>query len=68
MGKKLAKSAVERNRVRRRVREAARTVEGLAGVDVVLTARPRALKASTAEMEAALRLLLLRAGLTGVER
>lgn len=62
VGKRLAKSAVVRNRVRRRMREAARSLPVAMGYDLVVTARQRALEASTAEMTRALRGQLKRAG------
>lgn len=45
VGKKLASKAVVRNRVRRRLREAARAGDAPRGMDVVLTARPKVLDA-----------------------
>jgi len=45
VGKKLAPKAVVRNRVRRRLRAAARAVDAPRGMDVVLTARPKVLDA-----------------------
>ena len=62
MGKRLAKSAVVRNRVRRRLREAARSLPAPMGYDLVVTARKGALEASVAEMERALARQLRRAG------
>lgn len=60
VGKRLARRAVERNRVRRRLREAARAIEYPGSRDVVLTARGPALEASVGELEAALRKSLKR--------
>ena len=56
VGKRLAPKAVERNLVRRRLREAARQIESLAapvgeaGVDVILTAKSQCLRASVQAM------------------
>ena len=54
VGKKLAPKAVVRNRVRRRLREAVRSVDAPRGMDVVLTARPRAIEAPLQLLEAEL--------------
>ena len=50
VGKKLAPRAVVRNRVRRRLREAARLVSFPGGHDYVVTARPRLLDATFSEI------------------
>lgn len=63
MGKRLAKKAVVRNRVRRRIREAARQIELRAGDDIIVTARARALDAPFRDIGAALEKQLRRAGL-----
>jgi ribonuclease P protein component len=55
VGKKLLPGAVGRNRQRRRLRAAAQRVDVLDGWDVVLTARPRLLEASFAEISGELR-------------
>jgi len=55
VGKKLAPRAVVRNRVRRRLREAVRSVDVPRGMDVVLTARPRAIEAPFQLLQAELR-------------
>ena len=58
--------AVVRNKVRRRLREAirARLQRITPGVDVVLSARPAAARASWAELNAAVEQVLRRAGAT----
>ncbi|MGI8927459.1 MAG: ribonuclease P protein component [Tepidiformaceae bacterium] len=63
VGKRLAKHAVLRNRVRRRLREAARSLPVPAGHDFVLTARQGAVEARQSELRVALEQLLRRAGL-----
>lgn len=63
VGKRLAKQAVVRNRVRRRLREAARALEGVGGADIVVTARPGALEASYTDLMRALAKALRKAGL-----
>lgn len=66
VGRRLAPLAHDRNRVRRRLREAARRVAGgEAGRDVVVIAREGALNASVAELERELARLLARAGRPG---
>ncbi len=62
VGKRLARRAVERNRVRRRLREAARASGYAGGKDVVLTARAPALDAGVEELATALRKALKRMG------
>lgn len=56
--------AVQRNRAKRRVREAVRSVRGEIrdGADVVVVATPAALKANFQEMVDSLRRVLLEAG------
>lgn len=55
--------AVVRNRVRRRLREAMRSLPLREGYDVVVTARPESAAASYQELRAELALLLRRARL-----
>ena len=64
VGKKLG-GAVQRNRVRRRLREACRTLvpQVPTGVDVVIVARVPAAAASLAELTVAMRSLFQQAGL-----
>jgi ribonuclease P protein component len=63
VGKRISKKAVERNRVRRRLREGARQLAVADGHDIVVTARARALDGSFAELQEGLRAALKRAGL-----
>lgn len=63
VGRRLTKKATLRNRVRRRLREAARTLPVREGYDVVVTARPRALEATYWELRDGLTAALRRAGL-----
>lgn len=63
VGKRISRKAVERNLVRRRLREGARVLPVAPGHDVVVTARARALGATFDELQTALRALLERAGL-----
>lgn len=65
VGKRLAKSAVVRNRVRRRLREAARQIAVEDGFDLVVTARGGAIEADFDTLLAALRRALGRAQLLG---
>jgi ribonuclease P protein component len=60
-------TAVVRNKVRRRLREALRArLSGIsAGLDVLLIARPQAAKATWQQLNAALDQVLARAGATG---
>jgi len=60
VGKRLAPRAVDRNRTRRRLREALRTLSLPAGTDIVVTARAPALTAPLSELRAALAGLLRR--------
>jgi ribonuclease P protein component len=62
VGKRIAKKAVVRNRVRRRLREAAGAMSVCEGQDVVVTARAAAIGASFAELREALARGLRRAG------
>ncbi|WP_322796675.1 ribonuclease P protein component [Tepidiforma sp.] len=62
VGKRLVKLAHDRNRARRRLREAALRVQpGGTGRDIVVVAREAALTASIEELAAELRRLLVRA-------
>lgn len=63
VGKRLAKKAVVRNRLRRRMREAARKLDVRNGSDIVVTARAKALDAPYGGIAAALEKHLRRAGL-----
>ena len=65
VGRKVARQAVRRNRVRRRLREAYRSYRGLlaGGADLALVAQPAAAQASYWELRSALGELLRRAGL-----
>jgi ribonuclease P protein component len=63
VGRRVARKAVERNRVRRRLREAARSLPVAEGYDVVVTARAGAVEARYWELRAALEAALRRAGL-----
>lgn len=63
VGRRVARNAVDRNRVRRRLREAARTLGVAEGYDVIVTARAMAVGASYRELKGALGALLRRAGL-----
>jgi ribonuclease P protein component len=65
VGKRLAKQAVTRNLVKRRLREAARGLPVPGGHDVIVTARQGAVEASYAELRRALEQGLVRAGLLG---
>jgi len=62
VGKKLAKRAVVRNRVKRRFKELAREMDVRDGVDLVVTARGGALACSYSEMRERMSNLLARAG------
>ena len=61
VGKRIAKSAVVRNRARRRLREAAAGVGDVGGWDFVVTARARALSADWDELSGAVRRQVRRA-------
>ncbi|MCC6381312.1 MAG: ribonuclease P protein component [Dehalococcoidia bacterium] len=63
VGKRLTRSAVARNRVRRRLREAARQLGVVDGVDLVVTARKGALEADFASLQVAIQRALTRARL-----
>jgi len=63
VGKRLAKKAVVRNRIRRRLRECARSLPVRAGADIIVTARARALEATSADIRRALEKQLRAAGL-----
>lgn len=63
VGRKLDKRATARNRVRRRMREAARQLPVREGYDVVVTARPGAMTASFWELRRHLERQLRRAKL-----
>ncbi len=62
VGKRLAKKATERNRMRRRLRELARTLPVRSGYDIVVTARAGSLEADVARLGSALVAVLGRAG------
>lgn len=65
VSKKVSKSAVVRNRVKRRLREICRAhgPQWRKGFDAVIVARSASVNASYAELEAAVRALVARAGL-----
>jgi ribonuclease P protein component len=63
VGKRVSKKAVERNRLRRQLREAARTLPIATGHDIVVTARVRALAAPFGALRSELEATLRRAGL-----
>ena len=67
MGKRLAKQSVRRNRVKRRLREAARAIPLLPGEDVIVTARAGAMTCSYGELQAGLVRALRKAGLVAGE-
>ena len=54
VGKRVSKKAVVRNRIRRRMREAVRTLDVADGYDVVVTARNGSMEASYAVLAKAL--------------
>ena len=60
-------TVVVRNRIRRRLREAARLSGATGQADVVVIARPEARAASYQELDRTLRALLRQAGLLGGE-
>jgi ribonuclease P protein component len=59
--------AVERNRVRRRLREIIRPISLRSGIDLVIIARSSAAKAQFAELKISVKSLLKRAGLVVAE-
>jgi len=61
VGKRLSKRAVVRNRVKRRLGEAARSLPVVSGFDFIVTARAGAVEASYGDLRAALRTVLRRA-------
>lgn len=63
VGKRLAKHAVDRNRLKRRLREAVARIRVQPGADVIVTARAGSLTADFAELQAQLERGLRRAGL-----
>lgn len=63
VGKRISKRSVVRNRIRRRLREAARLLPVADGYDVVVTARQRALDASFQDLQSALERAVKRAGI-----
>lgn len=62
VGKRIAPKATARNRLRRRLREAAEQFGVAEGEDLVVTARQAAVSASFAEVKEALELALRKAG------
>lgn len=68
VGRRLAPKATARNRVRRRLREAARSLPVADGYDLVVTARSGAVEASYWDLRAALAAALRRAHLLLEER
>jgi len=63
VGKRLAKHAVDRNRTKRRLREAARQVAVQPGHDIIVTARVGTLTADFPSLVAAIERAISRAGL-----
>ncbi len=63
VSKRVAKSAVVRNRIRRRLREAVRSLPFAEGYDVVIVVRPPAVESDFHRLRAELTLLLRRAKL-----
>ena len=63
VGKRLAKKATDRNRIRRRLRECMRSLPVREGFDLIVTARGRALEASFGEFRVEMERVLRRAGL-----
>ena len=53
VGKRISKKAVDRNRIRRRLRGMARALDAADGYDVVVTARSGALEASSIQLRKA---------------
>ncbi|HKS92249.1 MAG TPA: ribonuclease P protein component [Tepidiformaceae bacterium] len=68
VGKRISKKAVDRNRVRRRLRELARTLAVAEGYDVVVTARNGALEASSLQLGKGLARIVARSPLQGEAR
>lgn len=68
VGKRLAKHAVDRNRAKRRLREAARQVPVQPGHDIIVTARAGSLTADFASLRAAIQRGIARAGLLAVSK
>lgn len=62
VGKRLARRATERNRMRRRMRELARTLPVRPGYDIVVTARAGCLETDAARLRGAMVGVLGRAG------
>jgi ribonuclease P protein component len=60
VGKRLSKRAVTRNRIKRRLKEAVRSLPVVSGFDFVVTAREGAVEASFSELRSALEGLLRR--------
>jgi ribonuclease P protein component len=56
---------VKRNRIKRRLREAARAIDVQPGYDVVIGVRQAVATAAYAELQQALRSLINRAGIAG---
>jgi ribonuclease P protein component len=63
VGKRLSKRAVDRNRTKRRLREASQAFRMRQGIDIVVTARKGAIEASFATLSSALARALAKAGL-----
>ena len=63
VGKRIAKKAVVRNRAKRRIREIARNLNVIQGVDVIVVARAPSLAATAPELADGLRRVLERARL-----
>ena len=65
MGKRIAKKAVDRNRAKRRIREIARGLNVVQGVDIIVVARAPSLIVTSAELADGLSRVLERARLLG---
>lgn len=63
VGKRLAKHATDRNRIKRRLRELVRTLAVRTGYDVIVTARNGAPEATSNRLKVALSTVLAKAGL-----
>jgi ribonuclease P protein component len=63
VGKRISKKAVVRNRIRRRLREAARTLSVPEGYDIVVNARNGTIDADYERLKIALARLIQRAGI-----